>query len=151
MEYTEMIDKVKALAEQNRAAKTAEDKAEVRRQMDALKESDPRAFAVAVGYMAKITEQQTKDSTVKQRIQDIQMLVSWREIAHTYFGKSASWLYHKLDGIDGMVEWEVSPKKRRLCSVKHYARFQTAYVLLQTEYKMRLGLIIPHKTNILIL
>ena len=40
MEYTEMIDKVKALAAQNRAAKTAEDKAEVRRQMDALKESD---------------------------------------------------------------------------------------------------------------
>lgn len=32
-----MIDKVKALAAQNRAAKTAEDKAEVRRQMDALK------------------------------------------------------------------------------------------------------------------
>ena len=29
------------------------------------------------------------------------MLISWREIAHTYFGKSASWLYHKLDGIDG--------------------------------------------------
>ena len=32
-----MIDKVKALAAQNRAAKTAEDKAEVRRQMDTLK------------------------------------------------------------------------------------------------------------------
>ena len=101
MEYTEMIDKVKVLAAQNRAAKTAEDKAEVRRQMDALKKSDPKAFAVAVGYMAKTIEQQTKDSAVKQRIQDIQILVSWREIAHTYFGKSASWLYHKLDGIDG--------------------------------------------------
>ena len=96
-----MIDKVKALAAQNRAAKTAEDKAEVRRQMDALKKSAPKAFAVAVGYMAKTIEQQTKDSAVKQRIQDIQMLVSWREIAHTYFGKSASWLYHKLDGNGG--------------------------------------------------
>nr|DAL21602.1 MAG TPA_asm: hypothetical protein [Caudoviricetes sp.] len=49
-----------------------------------------------------------------------------------------------------MVEWEVSPKKRRSCSVEHYARFQTAYVLLQTEYKMRLGLIIPHKTKVAI-
>ena len=57
MEYTEMIDKVKVLAAQNRAAKIAEDKAEVRRQMDALKKSDPMAFAVAVGYMAKTTEQ----------------------------------------------------------------------------------------------
>lgn len=47
----------------------------------------------------EITMKQAKDSTVKQRIQDIQMMVSWREIAHAYFGKSASWLYHKLDGI----------------------------------------------------
>lgn len=86
--------------------------------------------------IAVTTVKQNKDSAVKQRIQDIQMLISWREIAHTYFGKSASWLYHKLDGIDGMVEWEVSPKKRRLCSVEHYARFQTAYVLLQTEFKL---------------
>lgn len=32
---------------------------------------------------------------------DILVAVSWREIARTYFGKSSSWLYHKLDGIDG--------------------------------------------------
>lgn len=61
-----MIDKVKALAAQNRAAKTAEDKAEVRRQMDALKESDPKAFVVAVGYMAKTTEQKVKELTMAQ-------------------------------------------------------------------------------------
>ena len=67
MEYTEMIDKVKALAAQNRAAKTAEAKAEVRRQMDALKESDPKAFAVAVGYMAKTTEQKVKELTMADR------------------------------------------------------------------------------------
>lgn len=123
-----MIDKVKALAAQNRAAKTAEDKAEVRRQMDVLKESDPKAFAVAVGYMAKATEQQTKDSEVKQRIQDIQMLVSWREIVHTYFGKSASWLYHKLDGIDGnggvggFTEDEKNMLRGALCEVSNRIR-----------------------------
>ena len=27
--------------------------------------------------------------------------MSWREVANTYFDRSASWLYHKLDGIDG--------------------------------------------------
>ena len=32
---------------------------------------------------------------------DILVAVSWREIARTYFGKSSSWLYHKLDGING--------------------------------------------------
>lgn len=37
---------------------------------------------------------------VKERLSDILMSVSWREIARSYFGKSSSWLYHKLDGID---------------------------------------------------
>ena len=40
-------------------------------------------------------------SDVKQRLSDIAMKITWREIAHDYFGKSSSWLYHKLDGIDG--------------------------------------------------
>lgn len=44
---------------------------------------------------------QVKDNEVKKRIQDILLLVSWREVSRTYFDKSASWLYHKLDGIDG--------------------------------------------------
>lgn len=38
---------------------------------------------------------------VKKKMSDILVAVSWREIARTYFGKSSSWLYHKLDGIDG--------------------------------------------------
>lgn len=37
---------------------------------------------------------------MRQKLDDLLLIVSWREIAHTYFGKSASWLYHKLDGID---------------------------------------------------
>ena len=46
-------------------------------------------------------EKKDKDNAVKQRIQDILLCVSWREIANTYFDRSASWLYHKLNGIDG--------------------------------------------------
>lgn len=98
MEYTEMIDKVKALAAQNRAAKTAEDKAEVRRQMDALKESDPKAFAVAVGYMAKTTEQKVKELTMAEKFGEITNMVSMAYIAKAYFGKSRSWLAHKMNG-----------------------------------------------------
>lgn len=41
------------------------------------------------------------DEHVKAKLSDILLEVSWREIARQYFGKSASWLYHKLDGIDG--------------------------------------------------
>ena len=63
---------------------------------------------------------QVKDSAVKQRIQDIQLLVSWREIARTYFGK--------LDGIDGnggvggFTEEEKVMLRGALCEVSNRIR-----------------------------
>lgn len=42
---------------------------------------------------------ETLISDVKSKLGDILIEISWREIAHTYFGKSSSWLYQKLDGI----------------------------------------------------
>jgi len=78
--------------------------------------------------VAVATVKKAKDSAVKQRIQDIQMLVSWRVIAHTYFGKSASWLYHKLDGIDGnggvggFTEDEKNMLRGALCEVSNRIR-----------------------------
>jgi len=39
--------------------------------------------------------------TVKQHLSDILLDISWAKIAQKYFGKSSSWMYHKLDGIDG--------------------------------------------------
>lgn len=38
---------------------------------------------------------------MKKRLDDIILNVSWLHIARQYFGKSSSWLYHKLDGVDG--------------------------------------------------
>ena len=38
---------------------------------------------------------------IKKRLSSIYMKITWREIASDYFGKSPSWLYHKMDGIDG--------------------------------------------------
>lgn len=40
-------------------------------------------------------------SDMKKRLGDILLVVSWREISKNYFGKSSSWFYHKMDGIDG--------------------------------------------------
>lgn len=51
--------------------------------------------------METVIQSKTLIPDVKQRMSDILVAVSWREIARTYFGKSSSWLYHKLDGIDG--------------------------------------------------
>jgi len=36
---------------------------------------------------------------MKRKVQDILMSVSWRDFANTYFQKSSSWFYHKMDGI----------------------------------------------------
>ncbi len=38
----------------------------------------------------------------KKTLSDVLMAISWRELARTYFGKSSSWLYHKMDGINGV-------------------------------------------------
>ena len=57
------------------------------------------------------TERTKVITDAKQRLDDILLAISWREIARTYFGKSSSWLYHKLDGIksDGSKGGGFSP------------------------------------------
>ena len=42
-----------------------------------------------------------KEVSIKQHLSDILLDISWAKIAKKYFGKSPSWVYHKLDGIDG--------------------------------------------------
>jgi len=42
-----------------------------------------------------------KDNTMRAQLEDILVDVSWRQIAQDYFGKSSSWIYNKLNGIDG--------------------------------------------------
>ena len=37
---------------------------------------------------------------MKKKVKDIMMAISWRDFANTYFHKSSSWFYHKMDGID---------------------------------------------------
>ena len=51
--------------------------------------------------MAVMTLKETQTDTVKARLADILMHVSWGDISREYFGKSGSWLYHKLNGVDG--------------------------------------------------
>ena len=51
--------------------------------------------------MEKHEEISPARATMKTRLQDILLSITWRDIAHRYFGKSSSWLYHKLDGING--------------------------------------------------
>ncbi len=43
----------------------------------------------------------TQVDTVKARLEDLLISISWSDLSKRYFGKSGSWLYHKLDGVDG--------------------------------------------------
>ncbi len=51
--------------------------------------------------MATMTLKETQQGTMKKQLEDILLAISWRELASRYFEKSGSWLYHKLDGVDG--------------------------------------------------
>lgn len=51
--------------------------------------------------MATMTLKETQAGTMKAQLADILLAVSWSDLSRTYFGKSNSWLYHKLDGVDG--------------------------------------------------
>lgn len=48
--------------------------------------------------MATEAEQQI---TMKKRLEDIYLDISWRELSRHYFDKSVSWLYNNLNGRDG--------------------------------------------------
>ncbi|MCQ2255132.1 MAG: DUF5053 domain-containing protein [Bacteroidaceae bacterium] len=56
-------------------------------------------------------------SDVKRKLSGVLMLISWREFSRRYFGKSSSWLYHKLDGISEFTEEERLQMKTYLRSM----------------------------------
>ena len=51
--------------------------------------------------MATMTLKETQQGIMKKQLEDILISISWRDLANRYFEKSGSWLYHKLDGVDG--------------------------------------------------
>ena len=51
--------------------------------------------------MATMTLKESQKGTMKKQLEDLLISISWRDLANRYFEKSGSWLYHKLDGVDG--------------------------------------------------
>lgn len=51
--------------------------------------------------MATMTLKESQQGTMKKQLEDLLVSISWRDLANRYFEKSGSWLYHKLDGVDG--------------------------------------------------
>jgi len=42
-----------------------------------------------------------KKRTTREQIKDIMLDVSWAKVSKKYFNRSPSWIYHKIDGING--------------------------------------------------
>ncbi|WP_297177496.1 DUF5053 domain-containing protein [uncultured Porphyromonas sp.] len=64
----------------------------------------------------------TEQCSVKEKVSDILLDISWRGLARRYFGKSSSWMYHKMDGIygglnAGFTEQEQAELKGALCDL----------------------------------
>lgn len=51
--------------------------------------------------MATMRLKETQAETMKAQLSDFLISISWADLANRYFNRSGSWLYHKLDGIDG--------------------------------------------------
>ncbi len=43
----------------------------------------------------------SKKQSVKETLNDIAFDISWAKLSKEYFNRSPSWIYHKIDGIDG--------------------------------------------------
>lgn len=42
-----------------------------------------------------------KQKDIKPILSDVLLDITWSKIAKRYFGKSSSWMYNKINGIDG--------------------------------------------------
>ena len=114
----ELKDKIKALAERNRKAETQAERDAVEAEMKKLEQSSLKEFAEALEGLIRITSQKVEELTVAEKIGEISSMVSMAYIARTYFGKTRSWLAHKLHGdiINGKPS---SFTEEELCTLRH--------------------------------
>ncbi|RHJ78092.1 DUF5053 domain-containing protein [Parabacteroides sp. AM08-6] len=93
-----MYDKIKELAIRKRTAKTKEEKDAVKNAMFSLQNSDPIAYGEALERLIKETTNRLDELTVSEKMGEVTKIVSMSYIAQNYFGKTRSWLAHKLNG-----------------------------------------------------
>ena len=48
--------------------------------------------------------QKERPNTLRQKLQDILLSVSWRDFSNHYMDKKGTWLYEKIDGFDRFGE-----------------------------------------------
>ena len=67
------------------------------------------------------------NNKIVEALDDVLLEITWAKVAKRYFGKSSSWIYHKISGTDGSknVEFTDSEKetlKQALCDLSDRLR-----------------------------
>lgn len=93
-----MYEKIKELAAQNRAATTQEQRKAIKAEMLKLQQQDPQAYGESLERLITETSDHLEVLTIKEKMGEAVKVLSMSYIAKKYFGKTRSWLSHKLNG-----------------------------------------------------
>ena len=93
-----MIEKINQLKEAFCNAKNDNEKKAVDIQMKKLINEDPEQFSKAMLASAKETADRATQLAMKQKLKDVIPAISLVYIAKTYFDKTDTWLYQRING-----------------------------------------------------
>lgn len=93
-----MKERIQELAARNRMAKTQAEKKAIAEEMENLRKEDPKEFTECLESLIKSTAEKVEELTIAERMGEVTKMVSMAYIAKNYFGKTRSWLSHKLNG-----------------------------------------------------
>jgi hypothetical protein len=93
-----MKDRINKLKMDFCKAKSDKDRNIVDSKMKELIDENPDQFANAMAESAKETADRATELAIKQKLQDVIPAISLVYIAKTYFNKSDTWLYQRING-----------------------------------------------------
>lgn len=91
-------EKIKELAARNRTAQTKEEKEAISRTMMELQKENPDEYRQALEELIAETAQECETLRMADKLGEVTKIVSMSYIARHYFGKTRSWITHKLNG-----------------------------------------------------
>jgi hypothetical protein len=95
-----MKDKITELKKAFCSAKTEDERAAIDSKMRELMAQDADKFSEAMVDAAKETSERANALAMKQKMKDVIPAISLVYIAKTYFNKSDTWLYQRINGND---------------------------------------------------
>ena len=91
-------EKIRELASRNRLAQTEEEKETIRQEMMKLQEENPEEYQSALEGLIQETAKECETLRMADKLGEMTKIVSMSYIAKHYFGKTRSWIAHKLNG-----------------------------------------------------